>query len=65
VKYRAELGDDDGWTEWIQPVRRGYRLRCCDCDLVHEMDFRIKAGRPQFRARRHERATSASRRGKK
>lgn len=25
--------------EWIQPVSRSYRLACCDCGLVHKMDF--------------------------
>lgn len=54
--------DEDGWTEWVQPIRRGYKMRCCDCRLVHEMQFRVKDGRAQFRARRHERATAASRR---
>lgn len=51
-------------NEWIQPVRRGYRMRCCDCDLVHELDFRVVSGRVQFRVRRNQRATAACRRGK-
>lgn len=49
--------------EWIQPVRRGYLMRCCDCKLVHILDFRIIGGRIQFRAHRDERKTAASRRG--
>lgn len=49
--------------EWIQPVRRGYKMRCCDCDLVHKMDFRIYKGRIQFRVFRDNRATGACRRG--
>jgi hypothetical protein len=48
--------------EWIMPKRRGYKMRCCDCRLVHTMDFRIKDGRVQFKPRRDERATAASRR---
>lgn len=31
--------DDDGWSEWIQPIMAGYKLTCCDCGLVHEMEF--------------------------
>jgi hypothetical protein len=27
--------------QWVQPIRRGYRLACCDCGLVHRMDFRM------------------------
>lgn len=48
-------------NEWVQPVKVGYRLACCDCGLVHDMDFRVKSGRIQFRARRNNRATSGIR----
>lgn len=34
--------------QWVQPVRRGYKLACCDCGLVHTMDFRLYRGRVQF-----------------
>jgi hypothetical protein len=47
--------------EWVQPVRRGYKMMCCDCGLVHLMDFRIYRGRVQFRAFRHVRSTAAAR----
>ena len=36
--------------EWVQPVCRGYLMKCCDCGLVHKMDFRIHRGRVQLRA---------------
>lgn len=48
--------------EWVQPVRKGYKLACCDCGLVHRMDFRIYKGRVQFRAFRNERSTGQMRR---
>ena len=48
--------------EWVQPVRRGYKLACCDCGLVHTVDFRIYQGRVQFRAFRNERSTGQIRR---
>jgi hypothetical protein len=48
-------------NEWVQPVRRGYKMACCDCGLVHSMDFRIYRGRAQFRVRRHPRATAGIR----
>ena len=42
--------------EWVQPVRKGYRMQCCDCGLVHVLDFMvIHTGRGatiKFRARR-------------
>ena len=51
--------------EWVQPRRRGYKLACCDCALVHLMDFRIvKYGngrKVQFRVFRHNRATATMR----
>ena len=32
--------------EWVQPIRRGYRMMCCDCGLVHRLNFRlVKWGR--------------------
>lgn len=49
-------------NEWIQPIRRGYCLVCCDCGLVHELDFRIYKRHIQFRARRNNRKTAAVRR---
>lgn len=36
--------------EWIQPIRRAYRMECCDCGLVHLIDFRVRKGRAQLRA---------------
>jgi hypothetical protein len=51
--------------EWVQPVRRGYKMACCDCSLVHRVDFRVVNGRVQFRAYRDNRATAAKRRGKR
>lgn len=45
---------------------KGYRMMCCDCGLVHEIDFFvIKWGRGhkvKFIARRNNRATAAARR---
>lgn len=51
--------------EWVQPIRRGYKMRCCDCGLVHRFNFRLwgrKRSHIQFQVFRDERATSAIRR---
>ena len=48
-------------NEWQQPARRNYKMACCDCGLVHLVDFRIKGGRIQLRARRAVRHTAALR----
>ncbi len=50
---------EDG--EWIQPVKRGYLMACCDCGLVHRIDFRIANDRVQYRAYRAPRLTAARR----
>lgn len=55
-------------NEWVYPVKRGYKMACCDCGLVHIIDFdHIKCGRGRkirLRARRDNRATANMRRGK-
>lgn len=57
MKY---LEQKDG--EWVEPVRKGYRLACCDCSLVHTLNFRIRKSKIQFQAFRNYRATAAMRR---
>lgn len=58
--------------EWVQPIRRGYKLMCCDCGLVHTLHFRhgvrragkfipIKGGKIQFKIYRDNRSTGAAR----
>lgn len=52
--------------EWVRPVRRGYKMACCDCCLVHRMDFRVvpygRGHTVEFRVWRHTRATATMRR---
>ena len=53
--------------EWVQPVRRGYKMACCDCGLVHVLDFRLAKKRNgasfiQFQARRDKKRTADRRR---
>ena len=50
-------------NQWVWPRRRGYKLVCCDCALVHRIDFVVDGrGRILIRLRRDERATAAIRR---
>lgn len=57
------------WTVWIRPRRKGYKMACCDCGLVHDLDFRIRrewrGNVVEFRARRNVRSTAAMRRHRK
>lgn len=32
-----------GFSRWIAPVMRKYIMACCDCGLVHEMEFNVLA----------------------
>jgi hypothetical protein len=36
-----EAVTEDGWCDWVCPKPRGYLMQCCDCELVHEVDFRV------------------------
>lgn len=47
--------------EWVEP-KPGYKMGCCDCGLVHVVEFRVAKGHVQFRAWRDARSTAAKRR---
>jgi hypothetical protein len=55
--------------QWIRPKRRGWRMRCCDCGLVHRFNIHVeKRGDRTYvflQAFRDERATAQVRRHKK
>jgi len=48
--------------DWVLPVRRGYRLACCDCGLTHIVNFRVKNRRVEVQFFLDNRATAAKRR---
>ena len=50
--------------EWLRPIRAGYRLACCDCNLVHDVVFVVEDGKLGMAARRNNRATAQRRRQK-
>ena len=51
------------YGEWTRPRMKDFREQCCDCGLIHRLDFRIVDGRVEFRTRRDDRAAAAARRG--
>lgn len=64
-QYPTHHAGDDGWSEWIDPIMtQPYRMACCDCNLVHEIEFRAdpEDGNVNFRARRNNRSTAQLRR---
>lgn len=58
--------DEPKAGEWVQPVKRGYKLACCDCGLVHKVDFEhvpwARGRKILFRVFRDNRATALIRR---
>lgn len=50
--------------EWVRPVMKGYNMMCCDCGLVHTLNFKIINKRVLLQAFRNNRATANTRRSK-
>ena len=40
-RFRKEQEVEDGWSRWVPPRMDAYRLACCDCGLVHDMEFKV------------------------
>lgn len=41
AKFKTEMDEGKGWCRWVPPMMKGYRMGCCDCGLVHDMEFRV------------------------
>jgi len=66
IKHEVDSFDD--WSEWVCPDPTQYFMKCCDCGLVHEMQFNVvkyskgdecedfddPCVQAVFRARRHQ-----------
>lgn len=65
ARFDRETENEDGWSDWIHPLP-GYKMACCDCGLVHNMQFRVDdLEQINFRAQRNERSSGQMRRHKK
>lgn len=42
AKFRVETAVEGKWSREVHPAMSGYRMACCDCDLVHDMEFHIE-----------------------
>jgi len=48
--------------EWIVVPKRGYKEQCCDCGLIHRLNFKIdERGRIHIQTFRDSRATGGAR----
>jgi hypothetical protein len=60
-RYPILVEGSDGWTDWERPNHDDYKLACCDCSLIHRMQFRVIKGQVEFRVSQDMRATAAKR----
>lgn len=43
MRYKTQyVKNKYDWTYWIRPKRKYYYLKCCDCGLVHKMEFKLE-----------------------
>lgn len=47
--------------EWISVPKRGFKEQCCDCGLVHRLNFKVVDGTIFIQTFRDGRATSGAR----
>ena len=48
--------------EWIQVPKRGFKEQCCDCGLIHKLNFKIdEKGNIHMQTFRDARATNGAR----
>jgi hypothetical protein len=47
--------------EWFMPQMEGHKMACCDCGLVHTMNFKVKKGEVLIQSFRDEKATKKRR----
>lgn len=48
-RFKTHKPGRGGWTEWIYPESKSYLMKCCDCGLVHELQFKTFAETKQKR----------------
>lgn len=41
ARHEQLYAGPDGWSQWRWPVLRGYRMTCCHCGLVHDIEVDI------------------------
>lgn len=40
-KYQPVKSGEGDWTIWVKPDMDAYQFACCDCSLVHTLQFKI------------------------
>lgn len=53
-RFKKMIAGHGGWCDWQAPVMKGYLMKCCDCGLVHELEFKTFAETKQRRGGAYE-----------
>jgi len=61
----VERSANNYWTDWIKISGARHRIACCDCGLVHDLEFDEQDDAMVMRARRNMRSTAQMRRHRK
>ena len=57
MKYETVYDGD-----WVTPRMNGYKMRCCDCGLVHTINFKVKGKQVHLQVFRNNYSTGQTRR---
>lgn len=42
MKFKQHTAGKRGWSEWASPrLSKPYHMACCDCGLVHDLQFAV------------------------
>lgn len=41
VACEPQYENEDGWCDWTCPTHKGYLMQCCDCGLIHNVEFKV------------------------
>lgn len=41
MKFKREKTKNGIWTDWVRPRMTNYQMSCCDCGLVHTINFSV------------------------
>lgn len=41
MKFPKLKEGGNGWCKWLYPIPRKYKMACCDCGLVHTIQFEV------------------------
>lgn len=67
ARHEQLYAGPDGWSPWRWPVMRGYhiayRMTCCHCGLVHDMEVTVHKARGQSKDGLHFKAEDQPTRG--